>query len=61
MRVPGNTRVTIDGGRQLPEGPASPADKAGIVRPIAFGCVLLAATISADIGISAGSLRDTGR
>jgi diguanylate cyclase (GGDEF)-like protein len=58
IRVPGNTRVTIDSGHQLPGGPASPSDRAGIVRPIAFGCVLLAAAISADIAISASSLRE---
>jgi diguanylate cyclase (GGDEF)-like protein len=57
-RVPGNTRVTIDGGHQLPGAPARPADKAGIVRRIAFGCVLLATTISADIAISTWSLRE---
>lgn len=57
-RVLGNTRVTIDGGHQLPGGPASPADKAGIVRPVALGCVLLAAAISADMAISARSLRE---
>jgi diguanylate cyclase (GGDEF)-like protein len=53
-----NTKVTIDGGHQLPEGPASPADKAGIVGPITVGCALLAAAISADIAISAWSLRE---
>src|SRR3979490_1643687 len=58
IRVPGNIKVTIDSGHQLPGGPASPADKAGIVRPIAFGCVLLAAAVSADIAISAWSLRE---
>jgi diguanylate cyclase (GGDEF)-like protein len=50
--------VTIDGGHQLPGGPASPADKAGIVRSIAFGCVLLAVAISADIAISVWSPRE---
>jgi diguanylate cyclase (GGDEF)-like protein len=50
--------VTIDGGHQLPGAPASPADKAGIVRRVAFGCVLLATTISADIAISTWSLRE---
>src|ERR1700716_2874194 len=58
FRVPGNTQVTIASGHQLPGGPASPADKAGIVWPIAFGCVLLAAAISADIEVSAWSLRE---
>jgi PAS domain-containing protein len=58
VRVPGNTRVTIDGGHQFPEAPANPADNVGIVRRIAFGCVLLAAAISADIAISAWSLRE---
>jgi diguanylate cyclase (GGDEF)-like protein len=58
IRVPGNTRVTIDGGHQLPGAPASPADKAGIARAVAFGCVLLATVISADIVISAWSMRE---
>jgi diguanylate cyclase (GGDEF)-like protein len=62
IRVPrntqGNTRVTIDSGHQLPGGPANPADRAGIVRPIAFGCVLVAGVISTDIAISAWSLRE---
>lgn len=58
IRVPGNIKVTIDSGHQLPGGPAGPADKAGIVRPIAFGCVLLAAAVSADFAISAWSLRE---
>ena len=42
----------------MPGGPASPADKAGIVRTFAFGCVLFAVAISADIAISAWSPRD---
>ena len=58
MRVPGNTKVPIDGGHQLPGGPVSPADRAGIVRTVAFGCVLLAAVILADIAISESSLRE---
>jgi diguanylate cyclase (GGDEF)-like protein len=54
----GTIKVTIDDGHQLLEGPASPADKAGIVRRVAFYCVLLAAMISAGVAISAWSLRD---
>jgi diguanylate cyclase (GGDEF)-like protein len=54
----GTIKVTIDDGHQLLEGPASPADKAGIVRLVAFYCVLLAAMISAGVAISAWSLRD---
>ncbi len=50
--------MTIDGGHQLPGGSASPADKAGIVRLIAFGCVLLAVAISADVAISVWSPRE---
>jgi diguanylate cyclase (GGDEF)-like protein len=59
VRVPGNTRVTIDDGHQLPgAGPVYPADKAGIVRRIAVGGVLLAMAISVGIAISAWSLRE---
>ncbi|WP_371722486.1 putative bifunctional diguanylate cyclase/phosphodiesterase [Bradyrhizobium sp. KBS0727] len=51
--------MTIDDGHQLPgAGPVYPADKAGIVRRIAVGGVLLAMAISVGIAISAWSLRE---
>ncbi|WP_433994337.1 putative bifunctional diguanylate cyclase/phosphodiesterase [Bradyrhizobium lablabi] len=50
--------MTIDNGHHSPEGPASPADRAGIVRRVALCCVLLAAAISLGVAISAWSLRE---
>jgi diguanylate cyclase (GGDEF)-like protein len=58
MEYPGNTKVTIDSGHQSPEGPASPALRAGIVRRAALCCVLLAAVSSAAVAMSAWSLRE---
>src|SRR3954468_9381178 len=55
---PGDTKVTIDSGHQSPEGAASPALRAGIVRQAAFCCVLLAAVSSAVVSMSAWSLRE---
>ena len=58
IRVPGNVKVTIDEGHQLPEGPASPALRAGIVRQASLCCVLIAAVSSAAVAMSAWSLRE---